>query len=268
MNSSVDCRPCAQELPSALERKQPSNHVCAVIVAGGNGVRFGNPRGKQLVSLCGMPMVCWSVLACDRAPSIDAIVLVAPPARKQQMLDAIAHNLQLRCPISFAQAGRTRQESVASGLESVPDGYDIVAIHDGARPAVLPQTIEQVIARLLKDSTLGGAIAACPSVDTLKIVENSLIVSTPDRSLYWCAQTPQVFHLRALYNALSAAQREGYVGTDDASLVERYGSQVACVQSPRSNIKVTHPEDLVIAEALLERRFSEESRLGEGIRPS
>ena len=106
-----------------------------------------------------------------------------------------------------------------------------------------------------EDPGLAGAICAARSVDTLKLVEDGVIIATPDRSFYWAAQTPQVFRTRALTSAYKSAAWEGYQGTDDASLVERHGGKVRCFDSPRDNIKVTVPEDLAIACAALEQRL-------------
>ena len=243
---------------SAVRQTDANGSVCAVIVAGGSGTRFGNPGGKQLVHLCGMPLVCWSILACDRAPSVDYLIVVVPHDRRDDTAAAIADNISLRCPLVFAEAGPTRQKSVEQGLKLVPDSCEFVAVHDGARPVVRSKTVEDVIACLRKDQNLAGAIAACPSVDTLKLAEDGLVISTPDRSYYWCAQTPQVFRTRVLRAAYRSAAREDFVGTDDASLVERRGGRVVCVASPRSNLKVTLPEDLIIAQTLLEHRLAEE----------
>lgn len=251
-------RPCACPAPERLEEGAGAGRVCAVVVAGGSGQRFGDPRGKQFVPLHGMPLICWSVLAMDRAPSVGKVVVVAPAGRAQEMRALIQENLTLRCPLALAEAGPTRQGSVANGLAQVGEGFDLVAVHDGARPLARPRTLEAVADRVRGEARLAGAIAACPSTDTLKLVEGATIVSTADRSFYWCAQTPQVFRTQALLEAYRAAAREGYQGTDDASLVEHCGGRVACVETPRDNIKVTLPEDLTIAEALLARRLAEE----------
>ena len=108
------------------------------------------------------------------------------------------------------------------------------------------------------DESIAGAICAVPSTDTLKLVEGGTIVATPDRSFYWCAQTPQVFRTKAIVSAHRAAIWDEFSGTDDASLVERHGGRVVCVKSSRDNIKVTLPEDLAIAETLLQRRLIQE----------
>lgn len=229
--------------------------TCAIIAAGGTGSRFGDARGKQYVELCGLPVVSWSVIAFDRAPSVAHIVIVCPGGRLEETRDEVVGPLTLGTPVSFALAGETRQGSVMNGLMAAPDGYPIVAIHDGARPLVSVEAIEDVIACVRGDASIDGAICASRSVDTLKLVEDGLIVATPDRSFYWVAQTPQAFRTERIVRAHKAASRDGYVGTDDASLVEREGGRVRCVVAPRDNVKVTLPEDLVVAEAALRQRL-------------
>ena len=246
---------CACTAMQRDKTETPAADTCAVIVAGGSGERFGDPRGKQFVDLAGMPLICWSVLALDRAASVSSIVVVAPRCREDEMCETIADYLTLIRPLAIAPSGMTRQDSVRNGLACVPDGCTLVAVHDGARPLIRPEEVDAVCACVRADRRLAGAIAATPSTDTLMIAEGRLIVSTPDRSHYWSAQTPQVFRLPALIAAHDEAVRTGYLGTDDASLVE----------TGRDNIKVTLPEDLVIAEALLERRLIDEGcGFGEG----
>lgn len=256
---------CACTAMQRDKTETPAADTCAVIVAGGSGERFGDPRGKQFVDLAGMPLICWSVLALDRAASVSSIVVVAPRCREDEMCETIADYLTLIRPLAIAPSGMTRQDSVRNGLACVPDGCTLVAVHDGARPLIRPEEVDAVCACVRADRRLAGAIAATPSTDTLKIAEGRLIVSTPDRSYYWSAQTPQVFRLPALIAAHDEAVRTGYLGTDDASLVEHAGGRVALVETGRDNIKVTLPEDLVIAEALLERRLMDEGcGFGEG----
>ena len=145
-----------------------------------------------------------------------------------------------------------------SGLEAMPEGFHLVAIHDGARPLIAVEDIERCLDVVRADAALDGAICAFRCIDTLKLVEDGDIVATPDRSFYWCAQTPQCFRASAILAAHRAAQRDAYVGTDDASLIERLGGRVRCVESPRDNIKVTLPEDLAVAEASMRRRLGSE----------
>lgn len=230
--------------------------TCAIIVAGGSGERFGDPRGKQFVELCGLPIMAWSILAFDRSPSIAHIVVVCPHGRLDEVRRTVLANLTLRCEVTLALAGATRQDSVFSGLVAMPPDCDLVAIHDGARPLVETEAIERCIQAVRADQTLAGAILASRQTDTLKLTDaQGRILATPDRSNYWCAQTPQVFRARTIMAAHKAAVWDDFVGTDDASLVEHRGGRVRVVESPRDNIKITVPEDLALAEATLARRL-------------
>ena len=167
-------------------------------------------------------------------------------------------SVSLTCEVTIAHAGATRQDSVRSGLAAVPREYPIVAIHDAARPLVTSETVEAAIARVRGDETVVGAICAARMTDTIKLVEDSTIVATPERGFYWSAQTPQVFRTIDIVRAHALASRDAVVATDDASLIERTGGRVVCVESPRDNIKVTMPEDLAVARALMEHRLIEE----------
>lgn len=228
--------------------------TCAVVAAGGLGLRFGDARGKQYVELCGLPVLDWSVAALDAAPSVGHIVIVCPHDRIDEtrgIVDMISPSV----PVAFVEGGATRQESCLAGIRAVPEGFPLVAIHDGARPLIKPETIEAAVARVRSDASLAGAICAHPSADTLKVVEDGIVQATPERSRYWAVQTPQVFHTATVLEAHLAAAREGFVGTDDASLVERAGGRVAVVESPSDNMKVTVPEDRLPVEAILARRI-------------
>lgn len=229
--------------------------TCAVIAAGGLGMRFGDPNGKQYVELCGLPVLDWSVAAFDEAPSVGHVVVVCPAGRVDETRAVVA-KISPSVPVTYVEGGSTRQESCLAGIGAVPEGFPLVAIHDGARPLVRPETIEAVISRVRDDASLAGAIAAHPSADTLKVVEDGIVCSTPERSRYWAVQTPQVFRADAVLGAHLDAVRDGFVGTDDASLVERAGGTVACVESPSDNMKVTVPEDRRPIEAILSDRIA------------
>ena len=247
--------PCAQACACRVGSGGSPADTVAVIVAGGRGERFGDPRGKQFVDLCGLPLMCWSVAAFDRAPSVARIVVVCAPDRAAQVEKDVLARLSLKKPVTLAPSGATRQASVLSGLGAVPREAELVAVHDAARPLVETEMIELAASTVRSDPSLAGAILAARCVDTLKLVEGDTIVATPDRSFYWAAQTPQVFRRRLLLAAHRAAARDEYEGTDDASLVERMGGRVRCVECSRDNIKITVPEDLAIAEAALGRRL-------------
>ncbi|MDO4797921.1 MAG: 2-C-methyl-D-erythritol 4-phosphate cytidylyltransferase [Coriobacteriales bacterium] len=246
---------CACVAPQRVDEAKDGADTCAVIVAGGSGERFGDPRGKQFVELAGLPLVAWSILAFDRAPSVGHVVVVCPQNRVDEMRNDVLGRLDTCHEVTIAAAGPTRQDSVFSGLMAVPEHYAYVAIHDGARPLIELQTIEACVAAVRENAQVDGAICASRSIDTLKVVDqDGRIASTPDRSCFWCAQTPQVFGRSVILSAHEAALLEGFVGTDDASLVERRGGTVIVVESPRDNIKVTVPEDLAIAQATLDSR--------------
>lgn len=151
-----------------------------------------------------------------------------------------------RDDLVLAVGGETRQDSVASGLEEI--STDLVVVHDGARPFATADLVRSVIEAVGEND---GAIAAMPGDETLKRVSDGTIVETVDRSSLWRAHTPQVFKSDVLRSAHEKARTEGFIGTDDASLLERYGGRVTVVPSPRSNIKLTYPEDFALAEAIL-----------------
>ena len=142
-------------------------------------------------------------------------------------------------------------------MHAVPAGFEYVAIHDGARPLITTESIDHAIDVLVGDRSLDGVVCGQPAIDTLKIVDGDNIVETPPRELYWAAQTPQIFSVDAMKRAHAAAIAEGFIGTDDSSLVERMGGCVRCVQSPRDNLKVTVPEDLRPVTAILLGRMAE-----------
>lgn len=232
--------------------------ISAIVVAGGMGQRFGYTPGKQYLSLAGMPVLCWSILAAARAASVRELVVVVPQGHIEQTQELVEDTLTLMRPITYVEGGATRQESVAHGLSCVSPECVYVAVHDGARPLARSEAFEACVDCLQADSTLAGAISASPATDTLKLVEGTTVISTPDRSFYWCAQTPQVFVRTVLLEAYRSAAAEGFVGTDDASLVERCGGRVVCVNCESNNLKVTVPEDALLAEVLLEHRLSQE----------
>lgn len=232
--------------------------TCAIILAGGTGERFGDPRGKQFVELCGLPLMSWSVMAFDRAPSVSSLVIVCAPDKVALVEKDVLAHLTLAKPVVFAPSGATRQDSVFSGLSAVPDEAELIAVHDSARPLIEVEAIERCCAEVRADASLAGAICANRSIDTLKLVEGTQILATPDRSFYWAAQTPQIFRAKPLIAAYKAALWDGFAGTDDSSLVERHGGRVRCVECSRDNIKVTLPEDLAVAAATLEQRLVDE----------
>lgn len=230
--------------------------VCGVIVAGGVGKRFGNPGGKLLVDVCGRPLMSWSVAAFDASELVDHIVVVCPAKMRESMSATAIEPYGYTTPITFADAGAERQDSTRSGVAAAPEDCKIIAIHDAARPLVTPEAIDAAVRALADTPDAAGAVCGQPAIDTLKLVdERGVFTVTPDRSAYWTVQTPQVFRRDALLAAYASAERKGFVGTDDASLVERAGAKVFGVPTSRDNLKVTVPEDLFMVRALMNRRL-------------
>lgn len=244
------------EAISGLEGKMDKNpRTAAIILAGGTGERFGQIGGKQLVEIAGKPVLTWSAESFDAVGDIGLIVVVCPQDRIDEYLRRAIDPFPFVTPVVIAPAGATRQESAFSGLELVPDDFEYVVLHDGARPLVTPDLIEHTIATVKGNIDCDGAVVAHPSVDTLKIVENGVIVGTPDRTVFWNAQTPQVFRTGIYRRAHSAALSEGFVGTDDSSLIERLGGHILVVEGTRDNIKLTVPEDYDLLSAAVMRLF-------------
>ena len=255
--TALDIDALTQSL-AGLEGKVDKNpKTAAIILAGGTGERFGKEGGKQLVEIGGKPILTWSVEAFDAVGDIGLIVIVCPAERQGEYLSKAVDPFSFATPIVVAAAGSTRQESAFSGLELVPEEFEYVVMHDGARPLITTEAIDHAIDVLVGDRSLDGVVCGQPAIDTLKIVDGDNIVETPPRELYWAAQTPQIFSVDAMKRAHTAAIAEGFIGTDDSSLVERMGGRVRCVQSPRDNLKVTVPEDLRPVTAILLGRMAE-----------
>lgn len=217
--------------------------TAAIVLAGGVGERFRAAGGKQLVQLGGKPVLTWACESFDAVGDVGKIIIVCPEHRQAEYKKRAIDPYSFVTPIVFAPAGETRQESAFSGLEYVDDDFEFVVLHDGARPLIMPSTIAHTISTVKGNIDVDGAVVAYPAIDTLKIVERGFIVGTPDRSVIWNAQTPQVFRTGVYRRAHCAALAEGFIGTDDASLIERLGGRILVVEGSRDNIKLTVPED-------------------------
>ena len=229
--------------------------VAAVIPAGGAGLRMGADRPKQFLPLAGAPLLARTVAVFAAMEEISEVVVALPAAHLDEGRRLLAGIPGLR----LVTGGVTRQESVARGLAALDDRVDVVLVHDGARPLVSAELVRACIEAAAGD---GAAVAAVPVADTLKRVEDGRIVATVERDGLWRAQTPQAARLSLLRRAMAAADEEGFTGTDECSLLERAGVPGTVVPGAESNLKVTRPEDMMIAEAMLGR--AEPPRIGHG----
>lgn len=222
-----------------------------MIPAAGMGKRMGASINKQYLHLDGLPIVARTISVFEDSPLIDAIYLVIPADEIPYCREHVIAACGFRKVVEIVAGGRERQNSVMNGLnamrQSVADD-DVVLIHDGVRPLITPQLLRESI-EVARNSD--GALVAVPAKDTIKTVRDGVIIDTPPREMLWQAQTPQSFRFAVIHAAHLAAEQEGFMGTDDASLVERRGGMVRVVRGDYRNIKITTPEDLVLAEAFL-----------------
>ena len=205
-------------------------------------------KNKVFLELKGLPILVHTLLRFSQLEEVGQLILAVGPSEIRDVEEMLEGVSGLK-PYSVVAGGSERQYSIANCLGFVSEEADIVLVHDAARPLVSVETIQGVIH---KARTVGGAIAAVPEKNTVKVVSGEgLVLSTPPRESLWAVQTPQGFQREILLRAYAKAEEDGYLGTDDASLVERLGVPVQVVASDYRNIKITTPEDLVIAEALL-----------------
>lgn len=231
--------------------------AAAIILAGGVGERFKRDGGKQLIEIAGKPSLTWSVIAFDEVGDIGQIIVVCPEDRMKEYKEKAIDPFNIVTPVVMAPAGDLRQESAFSGMEYVSDNYEYVMLHDGARPLIQAETVSYALNCLKGHIDADGVVVGYPAVDTLKIVEDGVIVGTPDRKLFWSAQTPQAFRTGIYRRAHASALSDGFVGTDDSSLIERLGGKVLMVQGKRDNVKLTVPEDFEMLVSSLQFKSEE-----------
>lgn len=232
--------------------------AAAIILAGGVGERFGRENGKQIIDIAGKPSLTWSIIAFDEVGDIGQIVVVCPEDRMKEYKECAIDPFDFATPIIMAPSGDLRQESAFSGLEYVSDDYEFVMLHDGARPLIQAETVSHALNCLKGHIDADGVVVGFPAIDTLKIVEDGVIMGTPDRKLFWSAQTPQAFRTGIYRRAHASALSDGFVGTDDSSLIERLGGKVLMVQGKRDNVKLTVPEDFEMLVSSLQFKSDEE----------
>ncbi len=219
-----------------------------LIPAAGMGRRMGSDRNKLLLRLREQPLITWTLLAAEKARHISWIGIIAQPADWSDLKEILAKATSTK-PVQLIQGGATRQESVYNGLQALPTEAEQVLIHDGARCLATPELLDRC-AEAIRHCP--GLIAAVPVKDTIKVVdETGLIQSTPDRRQLWAAQTPQAFDVQLLKQCHAEGRRQGWEVTDDAALFEKCGLSVRIVEGEETNLKLTTPVDLAIAEFIL-----------------
>ncbi len=226
-----------------------------MLLAAGRGTRFGGPVPKAWLSLAGTPLVVHSarrlLAATDACASRHLVVAVHPADRSTHLATcqpALAAACGGTCRLTVVDGGDSRQESMERCLAATDADTSLVLVHDAAR-ALLP--VAATRACLAAADRVGAALLAVPVPDTLKRAHAGLVAATVDRTDLWLAQTPQVVRRDLLVRALAHARANGFTGTDDVSLVERLGAEVAIVPGSPTNLKITHPDDLPLATALL-----------------
>lgn len=224
------------------------NGVAVIIPAAGSGSRFGGELPKQFRELAGKPILQHVI---ERFVLDERVGLVIVPVA-EQLLAAVRQGSSER--VHFVSGGATRLQSVTRGVEAVPDEFDVIAVHDAVRPFFATSTFHALLDAAAES---GASFPGLPVTDTIHIVDDNLIVSTPQRDTLFAAQTPQCFRIEVLRDVLEHAARNKDEATDEAGLAAKYGHAVALVPGDPLNFKITRPEDLIVAERVFERWSAE-----------
>jgi 2-C-methyl-D-erythritol 4-phosphate cytidylyltransferase len=224
--------------------------VGAVIVGAGEGARMGTMSRKQFMKVGGKPVIAYTLEVFEHSALVDHIVVVVPRDAMDWVKEEVVEAYGLKKIHAVVGGGETRQQSVFNGLKALKEKTAIVVIHDAVRPLVSDILIKRVIEAAKKT---GAAISAVPARDTVKKVESGQIVGTLDRRLLWLAQTPQSFRYEVIMGAHKQAVDQRQEATDDASLVEAYGTGVVAAVGSYANLKITSPEDMPLFEYFLKQ---------------
>ena len=240
--------------------KRDSYFVSAIIAAGGSSTRLGGDVTKQMMTICGLPVIVHTLLAFENCPRISEIVVVAKEDEVDRYADFAREHGITKFKVAV-KGGSTRQESVLNGFNATNEKADFVAIHDGARCLITPEEIDKVLLAAYK---YGAATASVSAFDTVKLADSKGFISeTVDRTKVRLAQTPQVFG-RTLYCAAAYTAREdGFEATDDCMLCERINQKIKLVECSRENIKITTAQDIKTAERILSGRKEVEGECSE-----
>jgi len=218
-----------------------------LIPAAGSGTRMGASINKQYLQLADRPILAHTVHLFEQHPAVDEIFIISPSQEIDFCWTEVVKRFNFVKVRDVVTGGAERQDSVRNGLLNCNgQSGDIVVIHDGVRPFFPSQLLETVISTAQQD---GACLVAVPAKDTIKEVRNGQVTGTPERQLLWQAQTPQAFRFELIFEAHQRALQQGVRATDDTALVEWLGAPVTVVKGSYRNIKITTPEDLVLAEA-------------------
>lgn len=227
----------------------------ALVPAAGMGRRMGTSINKQYLLLAGKPILAHTLELLQRAEFIDEIYPVVPAEEIEYCRTRVVEKYGIEKVRQIVAGGAERQNSVLNALRAINAAADdIILIHDGVRPFVPLAAVRRSLELACE---YDGALLAVPAKDTIKVVKDAFAVATPPRETLWLAQTPQAFRYSVIRAAHELAEAEGFIGTDDASLLERLGKKVHVVIGDYRNIKITTPEDLILAEAFLNAVHSE-----------
>ena len=231
-------------------------NTIAIIPAGGSGKRLGADIAKQYLSLSSLPVLVHTLRVFQKSGITDDVILIVPQDDLVFVREQIVEKYGLTKVSTVVKGGSQRQDSVRNGLEAIAKPCDVVIVHDGVRPFVT----EEMIARVVKAAAEEGAASiGVPVKDTIKeTTGENIVVATLPRQNLWQTQTPQAFRYDLLCRAYAAAGKDHYYGTDDASLVERIGVKVQVIAGSYKNIKITTPEDLIMAEVLMKEKTREQ----------
>lgn len=226
--------------------------VTALIPAAGMGKRMGKAVAKQFLLLGDKPLLAHTLLAFQRAPEIDEIIPILSEEDMESCLGDIIERYHITKVKTLVVGGKERQDSVFHGLRKIGKDTAVVLVHDGVRPFVTSEMIREAVDLAKKGECVAVGV---PIKDTIKEVDDKKIVlRTLERGRLWAIQTPQAFPVKILKRAYEESQKHKIHGTDDATLVERAGGTVRVIMGSYENIKITTPEDLILAEEILRRR--------------
>jgi 2-C-methyl-D-erythritol 4-phosphate cytidylyltransferase len=226
--------------------------VTALIPAAGMGKRMGKTVAKQFLPLGEMPMLAHTLLTFQRASEIDEIIPILSKEDMEICLKEIIERYHITKVKTLVVGGKERQDSVQNGLHKLEKDASVVLIHDGVRPFVTHDMIKETVDHAKKGECVTVGV---PLKDTVKEVnEKGIVIHTLERSRLWAIQTPQAFPVKILRRVYEDSYKQNLYGTDDATLVERAGGKVRVIMGSYDNIKITTPEDLLLAEEILKRR--------------